>query len=538
MMRGAPDKEDKMTLNELLPIIAIPLVIILVLVAVFSMWKKVPQDKAGVITGLKRRVITGGGGLVIPGVERIDYISLGNMPLRVDTRGSLSSQGVPSSVSTTAVIKVRNSPDAILTAIEQFTGKNEQEIIKNIMSTATAVLEGKLREIIATMTVEDLYQKREAFSSQVQEVVGTELGNMGLEVKNFTITDISDENGYIEALGEGMIAQRKKDAEIQKSEAKREQDERTSENIKIGEQAKLEAATAIKQAEKEKQVAEARYQKEISTANAEAELAHDIQRKKTQKEVIQAEMDAELIRQQRQKDIAEAEIQVQITQAQKNTELAQQRALEKEKQLLSDVVKPAEAGRKRLEQESEADKYAQIKKAEAEAEKKKIDALAEAEAIKARAVAEAQAIEAKAKAEAEAIARKGNAQAEAKKASLLAEAEGLERKAEAMQKLNSAGVIQMVIDKLPEMASAVAQPLTAIDKISIIDSGSGESGVSQMGSYVPSLLAKTMETVKETTGFDMLDAMKANTIQAQTERKIQVEGLSGGQDGSSPDLER
>ena len=490
-------------IQELLPVIAIPVVIILVLIAVFSMWKKVPQDKAGVITGLKRRVITGGGGLVIPGVERIDYISLGNMPLRVDTKGSLSSQGVPISVSTTAVIKVRNSPDAILTAI----------------------LEGKLREIIATMTVEDLYQKREAFSSQVQEVVGTELGNMGLEVKNFTITDISDENGYIEALGEGMIAQRKKDAEIQKSEAKREQDERTSENVKIGEQAKLEAATAIKQAEKEKQVAEAKYQKEISTANAEAELAHDIQLKKTQKEVIQAEMDAELIRQQRQKDIAEAQIQVQITQAQKNTELAEQRALEKEKQLLSEVVKPAEAGRRKQEQESEADKYAEIKKAEAEAEKKKIDALAEAEAIKARALAEAQAIEAKAQAEAEAIAKKGSAQAEAKKASLLAEAEGLERKAEAMQKLNSAGVIQMVIDKLPEMAEAIAKPLTSIDKVTIIDSGSGESGISQMGGYVPSVLAKTMETVKETTGFDMVDAMKANTIQAQTERNIKLEGV-------------
>ena len=59
------------------------------------------------------------------------------------------------------------------------------------------------------MTVEELYQKREEFSSRVQEVVGTELGNMGLEVKNFTITDISDENGYIKALGDGMIAQRK-----------------------------------------------------------------------------------------------------------------------------------------------------------------------------------------------------------------------------------------------------------------------------------------------------------------------------------------
>lgn len=512
-------------LEQLLSIAAIPVVIILVLMAIFSMWKKVPQDKAGVITGLKRRVITGGGGLVIPGVERIDYISLGNMPLRVDTKGSLSSQGVPISVSTTAVIKVRNAPDAILTAIEQFTGRNEQEIIKNIMSTATAVLEGKLREIIATMTVEDLYQKREAFSSQVQEVVGTELGNMGLEVKNFTITDISDENGYIEALGEGMIAQRKKDAEIQKSEAKREQDEKTSENVKIGEQAKLEAATAIKQAEKQKMVAEARYQKEISTANAEAELAHDIQLKKTQKDVIQAEMDAELVRQQRQKEISEAEIQVQITQAQKNTELAEQKAAEKEKQLLSEVVKPAEADRKRQEQQSEADKYKEIKKAEAEAEKRKIEAQAEAEAIKAKAQAEAEAIRAKALAEAEAIARKGNAEADAKKASLLAEAEGLERKAEAMQKLNSAGVLQMVIDKLPEMAEAVAKPLTAIDKVTIIDSGSGESGISQMGNYVPAILAKTMETVKETTGFDMMDAMKANTIQAQTDRNIKVDGI-------------
>jgi len=96
-----------------------------------------------------------------------------------------------------------------------------------------------------------------------------------------------------------------------------------------------------------------------------------------------------------------------------------------------------------------------------------------------------------------------------------------------MQKLNSAGVIQMVIDKLPEMAGAIAKPLTAIDKITIIDSGNGDSGVSQMGSYVPSILAKTMETVKETTGFDMIDAMKANTIQAQTDRNIHLDGSAG-----------
>ena len=178
------------TESSLFGIVAAVLGIVLILTVVLRMWKKVPQDKAGVVTGMKKRVITGGGGLVIPVFERIDYISLGNIPLSVATRSSLSSQGVPISVITTAV---RNEKNSILTAIEQFTGRNEKEIIDNIQGTAIAVLEGKLREIIATMTVEELYQKREEFSSRVQEVVGTELGNMGLEVKNFTITDISDE---------------------------------------------------------------------------------------------------------------------------------------------------------------------------------------------------------------------------------------------------------------------------------------------------------------------------------------------------------
>lgn len=510
------------SLSSIIPIICVVIGIIIILTAIFSWWKKVPQDKAGVVTGRKKRVITGGGGIVIPVLERIDYISLGNIPLSVQTKGSLSSQGVPISVCTTAVIKVQNSTESILTAIEQFTGRNENEINRNICDTATAVLEGKLREIIATMTVEDLYQKRETFSSKVQEVVGTELGNMGLEVKNFTITDISDENGYIQALGEGMIAQRKKDAEIQKAEARREQDEATSKAKKAGEEAILLSETEIAAAQKEKAVKEAEYKKERETANAEAELAHDIQYKKTQKEVIEAEADAELIRQQRQKEVEEAAIQVQIAQAQKNTELAEQLAVEKEKKLLSEVVKPAEADRKRQEQEAEAKKFEYIKNAEAEAEKKKIDALAEAEAIRATAMAKAEAIRAEAEAEADAISKKGKAEAEATSAKLIAEAEGLERKAEALAKMNNAGIMQMVIEKLPEMAAAIAKPLEQIDKISIIDSGNNGSGVEHVGGYVPAVLAKTIEAVKETTGFDMTEVMKAETLSGRTDRNINI----------------
>ena len=487
------------TESSLFGIVAAVLGIVLILTVVLRMWKKVPQDKAGVVTGMKKRVITGGGGLVIPVFERIDYISLGNIPLSVATRSSLSSQGVPISVITTAVIKVRNEKNSILTAIEQFTGRNE-------------------KEIIATMTVEELYQKREEFSSRVQEVVGTELGNMGLEVKNFTITDISDENGYIKALGDGMIAQRKKDAEIQKAEAARDMQIKTSQARQEGESAKLKAEADIAQAAKDKAVLEANYMQEQQTAQAKAELAHDIQSNITQKDVIQAQMDAELLKQQRQKEIAEAQIQVQIASEQKNIELAQKQAERTKESLRVTIVEPANAEKAKQMADADAEKYRQIAQAQARAESKKVEAQAEAEAI---------AI--KAQAEADAIAKTGIAEAEATKAKGIAEAEAMEKKAEAYEKYGQAAMMEMLVKVLPQMAEQVAKPLQSIDKVTIIDStdSSNGSGVGQMGGYVPSVLAKTIESIKETTGFDITDVMKANTIQAKTDRNISVDGVDG-----------
>ena len=496
--------------SSIVGIVAAVIGIVLILTVVLRMWKKVPQDKAGVVTGMKKRVITGGGGLVIPVFERIDYISLGNIPLSVATRSSLSSQGVPISVITTAVIKVRNEKNSILTAIEQFTGRNEKEIID--------VLEGKLREIIATMTVEELYQKREEFSSRVQEVVGTELGNMGLEVKNFTITDISDENGYIKALGDGMIAQRKKDAEIQKAEAARDMQIKTSQARQEGESAKLKAEADIAQAAKDKAVLEANYMQEQQTAQAKAELAHDIQSNITQKDVIQAQMDAELLKQQRQKEIAEAQIQVQIASEQKNIELAQKQAERTKESLRVTIVEPANAEKAKQMADADAEKYRKIAEAQARAESRKVEAQAEAEAI---------AI--KAQAEADAISKTGIAEAEATKAKGIAEAEAMEKKAEAYEKYGQAAMMEMLVKVLPQMAEQVAKPLQSIDKVTIIDSGdtANGSGVGQMGGYVPSVLAKTIESIKETTGFDITDVMKANTIQAKTDRNISVDGMEG-----------
>lgn len=525
-----------------IPVVAILAILFVVLLLIKSMWKVVPQDKAGVVTGLKKRVITGGGGLIVPVFEHIDYISLGNITLDVDSNGILSNQGVPISVCTTAVIKVKNDTQSILSAIEQFVGRDEVGIAQSIRDQSISVLEGKLREIVAGMSVEDLYNNREQFRSEVEKVVSQEFGGMGLEIKNFTIKDISDENGYIEAMGAGRIAEQRKDAKIREANATREENEKTSEARKIGEQAKINSQTEINEAAKNQAVRQAQFDEEQQKAEAKAEIAKEIQMNISQKEVIQAQADAELVRQQRNKEIEEARIQVEITQAQKNTELAEQKAIEKEKQLVSEVVKPAEAEKERQAREADAQKYTAIKKAEAEAEKKKIDAEAEAarkkldaeaeaEAILAKAKAEAAAISAKATAEAEAVATtgeaeakaisaKGTAEAEARKALLLAEAEGLEKKAEAMQKMNDAGITQMIIDKLPEIANAIAKPMENIDKISIIGSG---DGVNEVVDYVPTALAKTIEAVKETTGFDLVDSMKTNTIQAVTNRNVSVD---------------
>ena len=86
-------------------------------------------------------------------------------------------------------------------------------------------------------------------------------------------------------------------------------------------------------------------------------------------------------------------------------------------------------------------------------------------------------------------------------------------------------MMEMIVNALPEMAKAIAEPLSTIDKVTIIDSGNGENGVSSMGSYVPNVLAQTIATVKETTGLDIVEIMKANTYDAKVNRNINISGL-------------
>jgi len=494
--------------------------LLLILMGLFRMWRKVPQDKAMVVTGLRKRVITGGGGFVIPVLERTDTISLGNIQLNINTSQTMSSQGVPIDVVGTAVIKVRNTDESIYAAIEQFIGANEMLKQKSIAEQVTQILEGKLREIVASMTVEQIYSDREAFSAKVQEVVGTKIGEMGLELKDFSITNVTDVNGYIKALGAKQIAEKKKEAEIAQAMALKEESIKKSEAKKEGEKARLEAETEVSEALKAKEVREAEYRIEQESARAKADAAYEIQKSITYKDVIAAQMEADILKQLKLKELQEAQLQVEIAKELKQIELEQRRAEKTREELKTKVVEPANAEKEQKKAAADAVKYAQIAEAEARAEARKAEANAEAEAIRLKAKAQADAEYLNGEAKAKAIAAVGLAEAEAIKAKGIAEAEAMEKRAEAYKKYTSAAMADKVIEKLPELAKAIAEPLSKISDIKIYG-----GGVSDVADNVPTVLAKVFDAVQSSVGIDMKNIIMADSLEAKTTKNINVTGV-------------
>jgi len=175
-------------------------------------------DPDGTARDVGFRIVKGGGVFVWPVYEKVDLLSLELLTIDVQTPEVYTSKGVPVKVDGVAQIKVKGDDVSIATASEQFLSKTTDEI-KNV---ATQTMEGHLRAILGTMTVEDIYQNRDAFASKVQEVAAGDMANMGLGIVSFTIRDIRDGQGYLEALGKPRIAQVKRDAVIAQAEADRD----------------------------------------------------------------------------------------------------------------------------------------------------------------------------------------------------------------------------------------------------------------------------------------------------------------------------
>lgn len=293
-------------------------------------------------------------------------------------------------------------------------------------------------------------------------------------------------------------------------------------------QIQKEASIAKALADRDVAIAEADAKREANDAEVKSDTEIAIKRNeliikqaelKKESDTKKAESDAaySIMQQEQRKTIEITTSNANIAKQEREIELKEKEALVKEKELDATIKRQADAEKYRVQQESDASLYRRQKEAEA----KKYEETQEAEARKIQAEAEKYTREQ----EAEGIAAVGKAEAEVIQAKGIAEAEALERKAEAMKKYGQAAMMEMIVKALPEMAKEIAEPLKAIDKITIIDGGNGNSGVEQMGGYVPSVLAKTMESVKEATGIDIGEIMKANTYDAKVNRNLNVTGI-------------
>ncbi len=432
-------------------------------VLVISGRKRKMMDPDGTMREVGFRIVKGGGVFVWPVFEKVDILSLELLTIDVQTPEVYTSKGVPVKVDGVAQIKVKGDDISIATSAEQFLSKGTEEI-KNI---ATQTLEGHLRAILGTMTVEDIYQNRDAFASKVQEVAAGDMANMGLGIVSFTIRDIRDNQGYLEALGKPRIAQVKRDAQIAQAEADRDAMIKSSQAQQSGQEAKFQADTKIAEAQRDYSMNVAAYQASVNQKKAEADLAYDLQKYKTG-QLVKAE-----------------EVQVNIIEKQKQIELQQQEIQRKQRELEANVQKPADAERYKVETLANAKKFQLETEAAGSAAAVKATGFANADVTKATGLAEAEAEKARGLAEAAVIEAQGKATAEAMK-----------QKAESFKQYNQAAVIEMLVKVLPEVAGKISEPLAKTEKMVIINSGNGVGGgaskvtgdVTQIISQLPPIL--------------------------------------------------
>jgi flotillin len=425
-------------------------------------------DTDGTIRTRGFRIVKGGGTFVLPIVEKVDILSLELLTIDVQTPEVYTSKGVPVKVDGVAQIKIKGDDVSIATAAEQVLSKT----IDEIKSVATQTLEGHLRAILGTMTVEDIYQNRDAFASKVQEVAAGDMANMGLGIVSFTIRDIRDTQGYLDALGKPRIAQVKRDAVIAQAEADRDSIIRSAQATQAGQEAKFLADTKIAEAQRDYQSNVAVYQASVNQKKAEADLAYDLQKFKTG-QLVKAE-----------------EIQVSIVEKQKQIELQQQEIQRRQRELEAGVQKPADAERYRVETLAAATKFQLETEAAGAASATKAKGFAAAEVVKATGLAEADANKARGLAEADVIQAQGAATAEAMKL-----------KADSFKQYNEAAVIEMIVRILPEVAGKVSEPLAKTEKIVIINSGNGPGGgASKLTGDITQIISQLPPVIESLTG--------------------------------------
>ena len=525
------------------------LVVLAVLWAVSKRYKKVPPNMVMVVYGRKRkmydgkvvgyRIVTGGATFIFPMLEEYRTISLNLIQIPLKIENTPNADGVLITVEAVGNVKISSEPELLAAAIERFLGYGIEEIEKQIRD----ILEGQLRQIIGTLSIEDIVQKREKITEQVTQNAAMDLAKIGIRCDIMVVNRISDSLGYIEALGKKRTAEVIRDASIGEAEAQRDSTINSSNARREGEQTRLDNDAQIAAAQRDLDMKRAQYTAVVAEQQAMAN---------------QAGPKANAIAMQ---DVKRQEVKVQEVETESRIAVSMKEAERRQKELIATQIRPAEAQREAIVIASEGEASAAVIRAEAEAKSARIRAegqraaqIAMAEAEKIRLSAEGEgaanadrakrqaagegegaAIRARGEAEGAAIRAKGLAEGAAIEARLMAEAQGILKKAEAYKALDRAAMVQMVLEKAPiliqELGAAMNQGLTPfaelgkgigtglgnIDRVNIVDLGGNKDGNGAVGRYamtVPDVLFGIIAKMK-TMGIDVDQLLKKVGIDAR-----------------------
>ncbi|MFF8745437.1 flotillin family protein [Streptomyces californicus] len=465
-------------------VIGIVVLLVLLGLVVITRYKVAGPSEAFIITGRRgkkstdpvtgltsidnsgQKVVVGGGVFVVPFVQQKFTLDLSSRHIPIAVRGAVTLRGVKSNLEGVAIVKVGGSEDAIRAAAQRFLQQQN-----GIVGFTQEVLSGALRAIVGRMSVEDIIRDRAAFAGQVAEEAEASLSGQGLILDAFQIQDITTEGSYLEDLGRPEAARAKQEADIAEAIAKR-----------ASEQARLKAAEEIAIAERTYYLKQAEIKAETEAAAAKANAAGPLAEAARQQEVL--------------------------TEQEK---VAERQAALTDRELDTKVRKPADAARYQAEQEAEARRIAQVKEAEADAERSRLTG--QGEKLHRSALADAVRIEGEA--EAASIAAKG-----------AAEAEAMQKKADAFAQYGEAAVLQMLVEVLPSVVAKASEPLSAIDKMTVIST----DGASQLARTVTDNVSQGMELLSSTTGVDL-----ASLLNNLTSRTGTVPAPTAGESGTAAD---
>ena len=452
-----------MTLVSTIIIVAV-IVIILTLLALLiaKQYKKVGPNEVLIISGGRKKSVTqpdgtkrkigyryrlGGGTFVWPFLEATDFLPLDVINLSIKTPEVLSHEGILIMAEASAQVKIMSDEDAIRLAAEQFLGSGKE----GIRDIAQSILDGKMRAVIGTMKVAEIYRGRHEFSEKVNKAVDSEFKAMGLKLLSFSLKEISDPRGYLEALGKPQIAAAKRDAAIAEAETEKEAIIKSSEARKEGEVARLGADALIAKSQWENEAKKSESQILVNQKKAQADFAYELERFRLNKEIKKEEAKVKLIEKEEAIKIEDLEIK------------------RKQKELDANVIKPADARKYQIQAEAEAEGFR---------------------------------IEAEAKGKAQAAKLTGHVEAEKIRLQGSAEAEAMQKKAQAWEKYNQAAILEIYLQNLPELAKAVADPLSKVDKIVLVGGDKG-TGATKITAQVADVLAQMPDVVNSLTGVDL-----------------------------------